>query len=194
MKKENLKKATHRIKNNLQLVNSLLEIQARNYKDLSVGEFHKKSQSRLTTISLVHESIYYENNVELVDIKEYIDSLLPILIEAYDLKNEGFEFIVNVNGVVLSLNKAIPIGLIINELLINSINHAFNETTEKKITLDLNRIEDGKYLLKYSDSGVGFNPRKAKGLGLEIIDLLITQINGNVKLNSYSGTEYKILF
>lgn len=187
--------ATHRIKNNLQLINSLLKIQARNYKDLSVAEFHRKSYARLTPISLIHENVVYENQEELVDISSYLTSLISMINEAFEFQLDEIDFDLVTNNIQLKLSKAISLGLIINELIMNSITHAFkNEGQEKKITLHLMDI-DGTCELIYKDNGVGFNyPEKKDSLGLEIISLLTLQLKGHMSINTEIGTEYIFCF
>lgn len=186
----------HRIKNGLQLVNSLLSIQARSYKDLTIKESEVKKKNRIHAIKLIHDSIYYDGDViDKVDISSYVESLLSFLQEILDDKELKVSFDISMNGLMLDMKVGVPLGLIINELMLNSINHAFVNVSNMKnvITLVLEKTNE-KLIFKYWDNGCGFeknNLNMSKSLGLEIIDLLSQQIKAELSQKTSGGVWYR---
>lgn len=183
----------HRLRNNLQLVNSLLRIQARHYPDLTIQDFNKKSKNRIHIIKLIQDNIYDDKDVvNKVNMTNYTKSL----IELFDYNEKNISLKINLNEVVLDLKTAIPVGMIINELISNSVLHAFknNLNTSNTITLTIKK-QYKKHLLIYNDNGIGFNKDSIKRLlGLEIIDLLTQQIKAKLEEKTTNGVEYKIWF
>lgn len=192
-----LNQANHRVKNNLQLVDSLLRIQARRYTSLTIDDFNKKSENRINTIKLIHDNIYYnKDEIDSVDMYSYVISLIKSLTDTFEFDIRNINFSITINEIVLELKSAIPIGLIINELVLNSVSHAFinNEKTNNTITLTLIE-EKGKYLLIYKDNGQGYDRNLIKkSLGLEIIELLTQQMKAKLEESTTNGVEYKISF
>lgn len=180
----------YNIRNNLQLVNSLLRIQARHYPDLTIQDFNTKSKNRIQIIKLIQDNI--DCNLDKVNMTNYMKSLA----ELFDYDSENISFKINLNEVILDQKIAIPVGMIINELISNSILHAFKNkpNTSNNITLTIKK-EHTKHLLTYTDNGIGFNKVSfKKKLGLEIINLLTLQIKAKSEEKTTNGVEYKIWF
>lgn len=193
---ETIKFANHRIKNNLQLINSLLKYQAKEYKSKDVDSFLIKGQKRINSIILLHENFKLDSAIESnVDIKKYIEDLFDFFTEVFEIERKSIKFILNTNDICLDIEIALPIGIILNELICNSLLHAFpNQNIENTIQIDLLRIEKNKYYLTYKDNGCGFLYKTTKGLGLKIVDLLSKQINAQYAINNSNGTVVTFVF
>lgn len=192
-----LKEIHHRVKNNLQVISSLLKLQSRYIKDSRVTEMLKESQNRVRSMALVHEQLYQSKNLSDIDFAEYIQNLSHNLFQAYQIHAEGIKLETNIAPCSLNIDTAVPCGLIINELVTNSLKYAFGEIQGKikiDFTLDNNRV----CVLTVSDSGIGFpqdlDYRNARTLGLRLVGSLVKQIRGRIKLLETSGTTFQIIF
>lgn len=191
-----LKEIHHRVKNNLQIVNSLLRLQSNQINDEKINELFEEAQNRIITMALIHEKIYRTENLAKIDFKEYIESLSENLIKTYNL-NKIIQIENKIEVEYFGIDQLVPIGLILNEILSNSFKYAFNNFSEGKIWISFFTNNEGKYSLIVGDSGKGFcleefeNP---KSLGLELIKTFTEQLNGTIELNNQKGTEYKIVF
>lgn len=189
-----LKEIHHRVKNNLQLVMSLLNIQSQEANN-NIENFIEVSQSRIASIALVHENLYKTKNLSKVDFKEYLNNLTDSILNTYvDLKN-NIDLKINVVTAYLDIETAIPLGLIINELIQNAYKHAFDENQKGIIEIILLE-KDSVFELKISDNGNGFavNKELNKTLGIELVELLVGQIKGNIKMINHQGVSYTIQF
>jgi two-component sensor histidine kinase len=189
-----LKEIHHRVKNNMQLVISLLKIQSRDVNQLSIKDFVKISQSRINSMALIHENLYQSDDLNKVNFKEYLNNLTQSILSSY----EGFkevELNIDVNDLYLNIEMAIPVGLIINELINNSYKHAFVEKEKGIINLKLVQNAE-QYELIIADNGIGMDENKnnIKSLGIELVRLLVSQIKGVMKVHSTLGTSYTIQF
>jgi PAS domain S-box-containing protein len=208
------KEIHHRIKNNLQVVSSLLDLQSdklKGRKNISDSEVHnafKESMDRVLSISLIHEELYKGNNIELLNFSQYIKELIGNLILTYQLETDiSFNFDVEEN-IFLDTDTSIPLGLIINELITNSFKYAFSGRDEGEIRVNLhreNRIEytnEGckrrQYVLSVSDDGVGIPEdleiEDLDSLGLQLVTTLVEQLDGKLELKRDNGTEFIIKF
>lgn len=189
-----LKEVHHRVKNNMQMVISLLKIQSLDAKELTVEDFIKVSEARINSMVLVHENLYKSDNLSKVDFKEYLNNLTTSIINSY----QGFKKIelkIDVNNIYFDVQTAIPIGLIINELVNNAYKHAFMNKEKGLIMIQLIQKKD-KYILMVFDDGLGITNQQInnKGLGLELVKLLVSQIKGVSQIDNSNGTCFKMRF
>jgi PAS domain S-box-containing protein len=193
-----LKEIHHRVKNNLQVISSLLNLQSRFIKDQQALEMFKESQSRVKAMSLIHEKLYQSKDLARIDFAEYLRSLAANLFRSYAANPAGVKLHVMVDDVSLGINTAISCGLIVNELLSNALKHAFPTQAGGEVRVALHSRDDGKLTLVVSDNGVGFPPgvdfRTLKSLGLELVNTLTEQLGGTIELCNTSGTTFKISF
>jgi two-component sensor histidine kinase len=190
-----LKEIHHRVKNNLQIISSLLSMQTRGLHDLKVIDAMKESQSRVKTMALIHEKLYQYDNLSQINMKEYMQQLSDFLTQTYG-RGKEIEVIVNSEEINLDIDIAVPLGLITNELLSNALKYAFEDSQKGKIEIILIQTEDSGYKLVVSDTGVGLakdlDIEKTTSLGLRLVRSLTRQINGNLSISSQAGTTFSI--
>ena len=188
----------HRVKNNMQIISSLLSLQSRSIDDKKTFELFRDSQNRVRSMALIHEKLYQSDNLAEIDFKEYIKNLTTDLIRSYGVTPGTISLSINVNKVSLGVNTAIPCGLIINELLTNSIKHAFPDGKKGKINIELHQITENEYMLIFNDNGIGlpenFEFKNIKSLGLRLVNSLTDQLNGKIDLEIVNGTKFIITF
>ncbi|VVB88283.1 PAS fold protein [uncultured archaeon] len=193
-----LREIHHRVKNNMQIVSSLLWLQSKYITEKKYREMFKDSQNRIMSMSLIHEKLYRSKDMSKIDINEYITALANNLFESYGVKG-AIALNINVENILLGIDSAIPCGLIINELISNSLKYGFPNGRKGEIMVSL-RLSDGdKAELAVGDNGVGIPDdvdfRKTKSLGLRLITMLAEdQLQGEVNLDRSKGTEFKIKF
>jgi PAS domain S-box-containing protein len=192
-----LKEIHHRVKNNLQVISSLLYLQSKNIKDKQTIKMFRDSESRVRSMSLVHERLYQSQDLARVDFAEYMRSLANHLFRSYGINTNVIQLKINSDDVFLGVDTAIPCGLIINELVSNSLKHAFPDGREGEVCIEL-RADDGQLTLMVSDNGVGFPQdldfRDTGSLGLQLVNTLVEQIEGTIELDRSSGTAFRIAF
>lgn len=191
-----LKEIHHRVKNNLQVISSLLRLQSRKFEDSEVIEAFRESQHRARSMAMAHENLYHSNDLENIDLQSYIPTLVKYLVSSYGFTPDKVTININIKNIIFGIDTSIPIGLIINELVSNSLKHAFPEGTgEIKVEL---YPENDKLILKISDNGIGFPEnadfRETDSLGLQLVNSLVEQIEGKIELGRNNGTEFKISF
>jgi len=205
----------HRIKNNLQIVSSLLSLQAEKFTDKKVIEAFRESENRVVSMSIIHEELYKSEDAASVDFAAYIRKLTADILHSYRIGNEKIRLILEVENTPLGIDTAIPLGIVINELFSNSLKYAFPKGTEGKIRISLSRDEperektgdvEGKkppeessrFTLTYSDNGARFPEnidfKKPKTLGLQLVNALVEQINGTIELERGNETKFTIRF
>ena len=194
-----LKEIHHRVKNNLQIIMSLLSIQAKEGAEKNdINYFLEKSQSRILSISLIHQNLYENENLQNIDYKLYLNDMCKNLDSVLNIYNKNIRFIINVDAVFLDLQTAIPLGLILNELISNSYKHAFPTEIEGMIEIAIVKNFEKEYILSYSDNGIGIpadNISTRTSLGLELIQLLTKQLGGKLTTkNIKKGVAYQIVF
>ena len=189
-----LREIHHRVKNNLQIISSLLRLQAGHIKEESISAMFEESHSRIKAMALIHEILYQTRDFSKIDFSEYIPRLTDYLVRLYGTKSI---LNIEVRKVFLDIDRAIPCGLIINELVSNSLKHAFPGNKKGEILLDFRHI-DGKFILKISDNGRGlrqdFDFPNTDSLGLQLVSGLVEQLDGTLELNKAEGTEFLIVF
>ncbi|MDD2335503.1 MAG: PAS domain S-box protein [Geobacteraceae bacterium] len=193
-----LKEVHHRVKNNLQIVSSLLDLQSDYIVDEHSRNFFRDSQNRIRSMALIHQKLYQSESLAFIDMREYIEDLANYLFSC-GVKEPGLVHLkVDVGEVSLGMDEAIPCGLIINELMSNSLKHAFPDDREGEITVMCRIGEDGWITLLVSDNGVGLPPdldfRKTDTLGLQLVAMLVKQLRGRIELSGDNGTLWEIAF
>ena len=192
-----LKEIHHRVKNNLQVIIGLLELQTMQVNEDAISAALKEGQSRVKSMGLIHQKLYQTNDVAAVNIADFVADLGTYVRELYP-QETPVELDIEVPNIKLDIDTSIPIGLILNELICNAYKYAFTGITSPKIRIALKRLEHGLYELVVSDNGVGMPPelnvKKAKSLGLRLVNKLAKQVLGTVELSSAGGTEFRIEF
>ena len=192
-----LKEVHHRVKNNLQVISSILNLQSSYIEDKKTLSILKESQDRIKSMSIIHESLYQTNDFSKINFSEYIVSLSKNLVHSYSYLDKFIDLTHDIEDVSLNLDTSIPCGLIVNELVSNALKYAFEGRKEGKIRINLS-INKGNVVLVVSDNGVGFpkniNFRETNSLGLQLVTTLVEQIEGTVEMISKKGTTYTIKF
>ncbi len=192
-----LKEIHHRVKNNLMVISSLLSLQSRYIKDEVSKSIFKESQNRARSMALIHELLYRSTDLKRINFGDYIKTLTNELFRMYVTDPDRIKLNINVEDVMLDINTAIPLGLIVNELVSNSMKHAFPNDRKGKIDIEF-KLEDGIYSMIVSDNGVGFpkdyDLEVSDSLGLRIVNSLTEQIDGQIELERTNGTMYIIKF
>lgn len=204
-----LKEIHHRVKNNMQIISSLLSLQCRYIKDKEAFDVFKESQNRVKSMALVHEKLYQSEGLAEIDFTEYIKNLVSELFRSYGTNINNVHLDIDAEKIFLDTDTAIPCGLIINELVSNSLKYAFKEVESSKpenkkfsngnwkIYIKLHNYND-KILLIIGDNGKGlpegFDLENTETLGLRLVKTLVHQLNGNLKLINKDGVEFKITF
>jgi PAS domain S-box-containing protein len=200
-----LKEIHHRVKNNMQIMASLLRLQSEGIKDKHLRDLFDESRNRIKSMALIHEDLYSGKDLARIDFGQYTRKLTGRLISAYEVDPNRIITSVNIDNVFLGVDTAIPCGLIINELFTNSLKYAFpvdkfgvnlkDKKEEIRIGCHSNSAE---HTLVFSDNGVGLpediNFQKTETLGLDLVKSLTRQLGGTIKLNRNSGTEFTITF
>jgi two-component sensor histidine kinase len=198
-----LKEIHHRVKNNLQVISSLLNLQTEYFTDQHSLEKFNESRNRVRSMSLVHEKLYKSKDLSKIDFKEYVEELVLSINSSYNLNNEKIktQIRINLSNALFNIDIAIPCGLIINELLSNCYKYAFpnNKAGTIKITFNLQKEKTGNfYHLSVADNGVGMKEpvdiHNASTLGLQLVHLLTEQLGGEVNVKLEKGLAYTIVF
>jgi PAS domain S-box len=218
-----IKEVHHRIKNNLQVISSLLSLQAEKFEDKEVIEAFRESQNRVASIAMIHEELHESESTDALDFADYLRKLTTDLFSSYNVGNRNINLKLNLEQVYLDMNTAIPLGIIVNELISNSLKHAFPAGNGGEININFcrsktfaakydlsgpdNDCPDGedytnsssfRYILTVADNGRGIPEeidfKNADSLGLQLVNILVEQINGCIKLKRSQGTEYIICF
>lgn len=193
-----LREIHHRVKNNLQIISSLLNLQSRHIEDASALDMFKESRNRVRSMALVHEKLYRSEDLAKVDFCEYIRSLGSHLFMVYGVNSRSIELDVDVKDVFLDINTSIPCGLIINELISNSLKHAFRKRKQGLIRVTLRSQNNGKFRLVVSDDGVGLpknlDVNQTESLGLQLVTMLIEQLQGKLIIDKNHGTSFEVIF
>lgn len=192
-----LKEVHHRVKNNLQVISSILNLQSSYVKDQKTLEMLNESQNRIKSMAFIHESLYQTKDFANINFSDYIVNLSKNLVHSYRVYGDLVEMQYEVEEVLLNLDQAIPCGLIINELVSNALKYAFPEQRRGTIKLELSE-QDKWVTLVVSDNGIGlpsdFDYLDTETLGLQLVTTLIKQLSGEISLVTESGTRFEITF
>ena len=191
-----LRELHHRVKNNLQIILSLINLQSNGIKNKEDLEIFRESQSRVKSLAIIHEKLYRSADFANINFEEYIESLVNYLLSYYSA--DSIEVIIDVKkDIILNMDTAVPCGLIINELVTNAIKHAFNESKSGQINITL-KSDNGCFTLIVSDNGEGIPPEvdldNPQKLGLQLVKSLTDQLEGKIEYNGSKNTEFKIQF
>ncbi len=192
-----LKEIHHRVKNNMQVISSLLSLQSDHIKDPALGRLLSDSQDRIRSMALVHETLYGSTNLSSIDLRAYIESLTAHLVQSYAVKGR-VRLERDTQRVLLGIDAAVPCGLLLNELISNALKHAFPGERSGMVTVKLERVEDDQLRLVVSDNGIGLpadvEPSKSHSLGLRLVSALAEQLGGRLELSREGGTTFTVLF
>lgn len=194
-----LKEVHHRVKNNLQIISSLLDLQADSIHDERSRSNLLESQNRVRTMALVHERLYMSKDFTTIDLGEYIRDLAQYLFQSYASNGSQISLRLDAKEMSMDIDRAIPCGLIINELVSNALKHAFPGQRHGEIVIRCNDDERGRITLVVADTGVGLPAgldfRDIPSMGLQLVDLLVKQLRGSMNIDSrQNGTEFLIQF
>jgi two-component sensor histidine kinase len=193
-----LKEIHHRVKNNLQTILSLLRVEAKEgTKANDINYFVEKSQTRILSISLLHQNLYENKNLKNIDYKVYLNEMCKNLDSILNVSNKKIRFTISADFIFFNIETAGTLGLIINELITNSYKHAFKNEIEGKIKITVVKNFEKEYTVTYSDNGIGIpadNTNIKKSLGIELIELWTQQLNGKlIRKNTIKGLAYQIV-
>ena len=210
------KEIHHRIKNNLQVISSLLDLQAEKFRDKEVLEAFKESKNRVLSMSLIHEELYKGEETDTLDFSAYLQKLAKDLFQTYSLSSKNIRLCMDLEeNAFINIDVAIPLGIIVNELVSNSLKYAFHGRNRGEIRIKLckekikkckgdgtgNNKQDLKktsFILKVSDDGIGIpeslDLENSDTLGMQLITTLVEQLDGELELNRKNGTEFTIRF
>jgi len=193
-----LKEIHHRVKNNMQVISSLVDLQADEVKDDAVRGIFQDVIYRVRSMAMVHEKLYQSADLSRVDFADYAQSLLQYLWRAQGAANGGFQLDLELESILMPVNAAVPCGLILNELFSNALKHAFRGREGGRVTVRLREDGAGRARLDVCDDGVGFPAgfdwRSAPSLGLRLVQMLARQLHAAVELESANGTTFTITF
>jgi two-component sensor histidine kinase len=193
-----LREIYHRTKNNMLVIISMLQLQAMELEDQQVKMLFWETESRIRAMSLVHEKLYQSQNLTDIDLGQYLEEMVSALVKSMVI-GEAVKVELDCRQVFLSIDSVVPLGLAINEIVTNSLKHAFSNTTEGCIYIRLRRDKEGLVEVVVGDNGPGLpsgvEPTKARSLGMQITSNLITgQLRGSLEITSEAGVCYRIRF
>jgi PAS domain S-box-containing protein len=193
-----LKEIHHRVKNNLQVVSSLLGLQSRVIPDPPTRKMFQESQNRIHSMALLHERLYESQNLSEIDCHEYVKQLTAHLFRSYGVNVSRVRLNIQFEETRMSMDAAVPCGLILNELVSNCLKYAFPGGREGEINIELLRDKEGPACLSVVDNGVGLPEDvslwSTKSLGLRLVRILAEQIGATVEVSSHEGTVVKVIF
>ena len=193
-----LKEIHHRVKNNLQVISSMLRLQTSQTKDPAVTAILADSQNRVQSMALIHEKLYQSANLADIDFAGYLDSLISYLNRSYNSAQKEVALRLQMEPVSLNIDTAMPCGLIVNELVSNALKHAFPNGKGGEITVQLKSKEKDLIELVVSDNGVGIPEgiaiENSPSLGLQLVNALVQQLNGKLQYDPSQGTRFTISF
>ncbi len=191
-----LREIHHRVKNNMQIISSLLNLQIQHVAEEESVNVLKESQGRVKSLAMVHEKLYQSSGFTKIDFKDYIEKLVYDILYSYGIKQGTIETDLDIEEITMNMETAIPCGLIINELVTNSVKYAFPKG-KGRIKIQLRSFNQELELI-IADNGIGIpeniDLETSDTLGLQLVKNLINQLEGTLKLNLTSGTEFKIKF
>jgi two-component sensor histidine kinase len=193
-----LKEIHHRVKNNLQIISSLLNLQANRTDDENLKRIMNEAKNRISSMALIHQKIYQSGNLSSVDFQAYIEQMAQSIDANFNNEKKNITQHINTHGISLDIDTSIPLGLIINELLTNSYKYAFAGRSSGTIRIILKEKNAGELELHVSDDGkglpAGFDPATLNSLGVKLVKGLASQVKGTVRFESNQGTHCFIDF
>ena len=193
-----LKEIHHRVKNNLQIVISLLNLQSNSVDDLKLKNQLQISQNRVRSMALIHQLLYRSADLSGINMGEYLLSLSSQLLASYTDMRDFVSVKINANDILFSIETAVPFGLMVNELMTNSMKHGFPNGRKGHIEITLKKTGTDTFELNYFDNGIGIPITVVNGhalsFGMYLIEMLVSQLEGNIVLVPSKGANYKINF
>lgn len=193
-----LREIHHRVKNNMQVMSSLLRLQMAQIADSQAREAFRKSQARIQSMAMIHERLYQSGNLASIDFADYVDKLVTHLYVVYEVDHEQVHFKNEIGQVSLDINQAIPCGLIVSELVSNALKHAFPGKRKGELQVRMFGGDDGKVHLIVKDSGkampASIDIHKSETLGFQIVNDLTRQLGGTIQYRCNGGNEFEIIF
>ncbi len=193
-----IKEMSHRVTNNLQVISSLLNLQAGYITDEPARRVFMESQNRLKALALIHDKLYQSEDLTSIDFSGYIRNLIVHLFRAYKVNAHAITLQLDLDPVALDVDRAVPCGLIINELVSNALKYAFPNGKTGEVRIDLHGDDERRLILAVGDNGIGFPTgidfRKTASLGMQLVNTLTDQIEGTITLERNCGTTFKIVF
>lgn len=192
-----LKEVHHRVKNNMQVISSILNLQSRHIQNNHTQKVFADSQNRIMSMALVHEKLYESKDLAKIDFAGYVRSMMGYLFGLYGAGN-SIRFNIDIKNILLDVNTAIPCGMIVNELVSNSLKYAFPAGRGGQIYIGLHQAEYDKLILTVKDDGVGLPEgldfRKTESLGMQLVVMLTEQLDSSIEVDKKKGTTFKITF
>lgn len=191
-----LKEIHHRVKNNLEVISSLLELQSARITEPTAKRAMQSGQSRVQSMSLLHQRLYQGNNLAGIEMKAYFQQLTSLLLNGYEV-NDRVDLTLDMETVELDIDTAVPVGLIVNELVTNSLKYAFPKEEAGRISIKLTKETDKTYHLSVKDDGVGKSTDAkpaSKSFGSQLVQLLVQQLDGSFKESNSAGLHTQISF
>ena len=194
-----LQEIHHRVKNNMQVISSLLKLQSDSYNDERIKKPLLESQNRVKAMAAVHENLYKSKNLSSISILPFLKELTTSILASYQLSSENITLEIDSDEIFINLEQASPLGLIVNELVSNSLKHAFTDGHKGEIHINLKRGNDDHIHLCFSDDGIGMpvslDWRNSDSLGLKLVlNLAENQLDGSIKMEVNNGTQFDIIF
>jgi len=193
-----LREIHHRVKNNMQVISSLLHLQTDYIQDPQALEVFKDCQGRIRTMALIHEKLYRSEGLAQIDFKNYLESLINLLRSSHKVAGVELRYELEIERIKLDVDTAIPLGLIANELISNCLKHAFSGRRQGVMRVALQKNDGSGHSLIVQDDGNGlpdgFDPDKTNSLGVKLVQMLSAQIKGQMNLKNGNGTEFTITF
>ena len=193
-----LKEIHHRVKNNLQVIMSILNLQSRYIDDDAMKEIFKESQNRIKSMALIHEKLYQSSDLAKIDFEDYIKNLTVSIFSGYKVGGAPVNLAIDIGKFTLDIDTCVSLGLIVNELCTNSLKYAFSHGKGGEIAIELKHCDDDRCVLTVRDNGIGlpegFMVKEADTMGHQLVDSLIAQLAGELKVTSEGGTCFEITF
>jgi len=193
-----VRESSHRVKNNLAIISSLLSLQSGRVEDETVRGLIRESRGRVQAMSLIHEKLYRSADMKTINFREYASHLAASLFRTYDTGEGAVRLDTDIANVMLDVDTVIPCGLILNELVTNALKYAFADGRDGQVTVGFETTGDGRCCLSVRDDGVGFPEdldfRSAPTMGMQIINSLVAQLEGTIELLKGGGTEFRVMF
>ncbi|TDI75791.1 MAG: PAS domain S-box protein [Bacteroidetes bacterium] len=191
-----LREIQHRVKNNFQVICSLIDLQVAHITDKKVLEAFGRCQSQIRSIALIHDQLYQSSDLTTINLNEYVRKLTGNLLRSPQFNSDVVQIKLNLDEFSLSIGKAVACGLIINELVVNALKYAFPEGRSGEIHVEFRKVTDDQKILIVSDNGVGlpegWNFENTESWGLELVQILTEQLDGKIELDQKGGTTFKM--
>lgn len=190
-----LKEIHHRVKNNLQVISSLLNLQSKNISDEKALQALNEGKNRVRSMALIHQNLYRDDNLMGVDVQQYIQKLIESLFTSYNIEIDKIALQTNIDKLQLDVDTVIPLGLILNELISNALKYAFENTDKGVLQIDLLLVNE-QLLLRVKDNGKGMDKdalKTSQSMGYKLIQSFLQKLNATIKIDGDNGTNIELL-